>query len=128
MHEKDKQNMRIKFNMTHRLAKHERPFSDYNGLLKLQTKNNVPQFGKSYLNDKAAAQFTDDIAKIEKENPQESLSKARYFSVLNDGRADSSVTGQELIYVLFLDDEAVPKIKYFSIENQPTQTESIRAL
>ena len=75
MHEKDKQNMQIKFNMEYYLAKHDSPFSDYNGLLKHQTKNNVPEFGKSYLNDKAAAQFTDAIAKIEKENLHESLSK-----------------------------------------------------
>ena len=116
MHEKDKKNLRTKFNTAYYLAKRERPFSDYPSLLELQTKNHVPDFGSSYLNDRAAAKFTKVIASVEKDKLAESISKARYYSILNDGSTDSSVNEKELVYILFLD-EGTLTVKYLSIES-----------
>ena len=44
------------------------------------------------------------------------MTNARYFPCLSDGSTDSSVTEQEVLYVLFLDN-GVPVVKYVSIES-----------
>ena len=44
--------------------------------------------------------------------------KAKYYSILQDGSTDTSVSEQELIYVLFLY-KGQPILKFFSIENPP---------
>ena len=85
----------------HEKDKKPSPFSDYSTPLELQLKNHVPDFGSNYLHDRAAGKFTEVIASIEQDKPAESISKARYYSVLNDGGTDSSVIEQELIYILF---------------------------
>ena len=59
----------------------------------------------------------DFIGKVEKDKLGESLTKARYYSVLNDGSVDSSVQEQELVYVSILDD-GVPKVKFLSKKTQ----------
>ena len=46
----------------------------------------------------------------------ESVANARYFACLSDGSTDSSVTVQEVVYVLFLD-HGVPVVKYVNIES-----------
>ena len=43
--------------------------------------------------------------------------KARYYSILTDGSTDTSVTEQELIYVMFLNDDGQVNTKFLSIEN-----------
>ena len=98
-----------KFNTVYYFSKRERPFSDYSSLLELQSKNHLPDF-------RAAGKFTEVIASIEQDKLAENISKARYYLVLNDGCADSSVREQELIYIHFLDD-GIPKVKYLSIES-----------
>ena len=55
MADKDRKNMRVKFNSAYYLAKKERPFRDCPDLLNLQIKNSVPKFGESYANERAAA-------------------------------------------------------------------------
>lgn len=85
----DKKNLRVKFNTAYYVAKKERPFSDYPDLLKLQLKNNVPKFGESYKHERAAATFTEHIAKVDKENLGKTLAKTRYYSLLNDGSTDT---------------------------------------
>ena len=102
MAEKDRENMRTKFNSAYYLAKKERPFRDYPDLLELQKKNHGPKVGESCANAMAAAEFTDYIAKAEKEVFVEVLSKGTYYSVLSDGSTDNSTQEQELVYVLFV--------------------------
>ena len=61
MKEKDSDSMKIKFNLAYYLAKMERPFSDYNNLLKLQIKNKVISIKPKYESHNQAALFTDYI-------------------------------------------------------------------
>ena len=49
---------------------------------------------------------------------KECLMKAKYYSILQDGSTDTSVSEQELIYVLFLY-ESQPILKFLHIENPP---------
>ena len=51
-----------------------------------------------------------------REDLQELVCKAHYFSVLSDGSTDSSVSEQETIYILFIC-EGTPVLKYLSIES-----------
>ena len=116
MNEKDSASLRIKFNSAYYLAKLERPFSDYPHLLTLQGKNKVQNIGKSYATDRAAGVFTDYIAKDIQNSLIDDLSKASFYSILSDGSTDSSVTEQELVFVLYLLD-GVPSTKFLSIES-----------
>ena len=111
----DKNACRILFNSAYNLAKQERPFYDFPDLFKLQEKNKMPGIKKCYRNDRAAANFTDSIAKVTEDSFAKDLAKARYFCILSDGSKDSSVTEQELVYVLFLLC-GKPMLKFLSIE------------
>ncbi len=61
--------------------------------------------GESYTTDRAAAKFVNVIGEVTKEGLKTDLTKARYYSILNDGSTDVTKTEQELVYVLFLHDE-----------------------
>ena len=92
MCEQDRDNLHMKFNSVYYLLKQERPFSDYLQLLKLQTKNSVKPIGSSYLHERAAAMFAEVIGDVHYRSLKEKLAKARYYSVLNDGSSDISVS------------------------------------
>ena len=55
--------MKIKFNSAYYLAKMERPFSDYNNVLKLRIKNNVTGIKPKYKSRNQAALFMDYIGR-----------------------------------------------------------------
>ena len=96
---KDKNACQILFNSAYYLAKEEQTFSDFPDLLKLQEKNKTPRIKECYRNDRAAAKFTDSIAKVTKDSFAKDLAKARYFCILSDGSMDSSITEEELVCV-----------------------------
>ena len=110
MKEKDRDSRRINFYSAYYLAKIERPFSDYNNLLKLQIKNKVTGIKPKYEPLNQEALFMDYIGGGIKKSLAESIANARYLACLNDGSTDSSVTEQEVVYVLFLYN-GVPVVK-----------------
>lgn len=118
MEERSKEVLRIRFNTAYYLAKNEKPFSDYPDLLALQEKNGVEK-RSGYRTDRAAAIFADFIAKQLKASLEEILLKARYYSILTDGSTDTSVTEQELIYIMLLNEDGRAVLKFLSIENPP---------
>ena len=115
MADKEKEVLMVCFNTAYYLVKQERPFSDYKDLLNLQFKNGVKEF-QSYLNDRAAGNFMDVVGDIMKQRFVVRLSKANYYSLLTDGSTDAAVIEEELEYVLFLDVDGHPKVKFMSIE------------
>ena len=60
--------------------------------------------------------ITDYIGGEMKKSLAESVANARYFTFLSDVSTDSSVTEQEVIYVLFLD-SGVLVVSIKSVEN-----------
>ena len=110
MKEKDRDSRRINFYSAYYLAKMERPFSEYNSLLKLQIKNTITGIKPKYEPLNQAALFMDYIGGGIKKSLAESVANARYFACLSDGSTDSSVTEQEVVYVLFLYN-GVPVVK-----------------
>ena len=117
MHEKTRKVMKNCFAIAYYLAKNEKPFSDFPELLDLQELNGL-DVQKGYRTDRAAAVFVDFIAESMKLPLKECLMKAKYYSILQDGSTDTSVSEQELIYVLFLY-KVRPVLKFLSIENPP---------
>ena len=114
MEEKDLETLRICFNSAYYLVKQECPFSDYPNLITLQHKNSIKK-SQSYVTDRAAADFTDCIAEVKKEDLIKAISTSNYFSLLTDGSTDSAVVEEETLYLLFLN-EGKPDIKFFSIK------------
>ena len=88
----DKKALIIKFNTAYYLAKNERLFSDYLELLELQEKNRVKDIGKAYLTDKKCAEFTKYRAHVIRTKLDNDLKNCNYFTCLNDGSTDSSIT------------------------------------
>ena len=88
------------------VIKNEDPYTDYPKLLKLQTKNGVPQLLKSkiqasYATIDSGAIFSDFICHYNVDLLQKDLDKINYFSVFSDGSTDASVTEQELCTFCF---------------------------
>ena len=73
--------------------------------------------GKAYLTHKKCAEFTKYIAQVIRTELDNDLKNCNcnYFTCLNNGSTDSSITEQEVIYVLHLKDR-VPTVRYLSIE------------
>ena len=115
MHKKTRKVMKNHFSTAYYLAKNEKPFSDFPKLLDMQELNGL-DVRKGYRTDRAAAIFIDFIAELMKR--KESLMKAKYYSILQDGSTDTSMSEQELILVLFFY-ESRPILKFLSIENPP---------
>ena len=97
MSQRDKDQLTTKFNCVYYLLKRERPFVDYPELMKLHQKNKGPEKGTSYKTDPAAADFSQSISDTYHQELIENLSKARYFSILNDRSSDTSVSEKELV-------------------------------
>ena len=55
------------------------------------------------------------IGKVTMDSLQKDLANAHYFCILSDGSTDSSVTEEELVYLLFLKN-GKPLLKFLSIE------------
>ena len=59
---------------------------------------------KAYLTDKKCAEFTKYIAHVIRTELDNDLKNCNYFTCLNEGSTDSSITEQEVIYALYLKD------------------------
>ena len=117
----DREGLRIKMNTVYHVIKNKDSYTDYSKLLKLQTKNGVPQLLKSksqasYATDDAGAIFGDFIGRYHVDLLKKDLDKINYSFVLTDGSTDASVTEQEAMCILLLND-GVPKVWYFSVES-----------
>ena len=80
--------------------------------LELQEKNGVRDIGKVYFTDKKCAEFNKYIVNVIR-TELDDLKNCNYFTSVNDGSTDSSITEQEVIYVLYLKD-GVPTVRYLS--------------
>ena len=125
----DKKALVIKFSTAYYLAKNERLFSDYPELLELLEKSGVRDIGKAYLTGKKCAEFTKNIAHVIRTELDNDLQNCNYIMRLNDESTGSSITEQEVIYVLYLKD-GVLTVRYLSIEtlnvaNAPGKVTSI---
>ena len=96
----------IKMNTVYHVIKNKDLYTDYPKLLKLQTKNGVPQLLKSktqasYATDDAGAIFVNFIGRYNVDLLKKDLDKINYFSILTDGSTDASITEQEAMFIFF---------------------------
>ena len=96
------------------------PFSDYPNLITLKHKNGIRKFQPCVM-DRAAADYTDCIAEVKKEDLIKAISTSNYLSLLTDGSTDSAVIKEEVLYLLFLN-EGKPEITFFNIETPSYST------
>ena len=113
MNQKARMVLKNRFTAACYLAKNE--FVDYPKLLDLQELNGL-ETQKGYRIDRAAAIFVDHITEQMKVLLKECLLNAKSYSILQDGSMDTSISEQELVYVLLFNyGQAV--LKFLSIEN-----------
>ena len=113
MNQKARMVLKNRFTTACYLAKNE--FVDYPEVLDLQELNGL-ETQKGYRTDRAAAIFIDYITEQMKVPLKECLLNAKSYSILQDGSMDTSISEQELVYVLLFNyGQAV--LKFLSIEN-----------
>ncbi|XP_077991530.1 zinc finger protein 862-like [Glandiceps talaboti] len=112
--------LQILFRTAYYIAKHEKPFTDFPGLLTLQELNNVT-VGNMYRNDKQAAYFIDIIAEAIRLETVRAIEGSSFYSVLNDSSTDRSVVEEEIVYVRILEDYR-PVTKFLSLQAMPRGT------
>ena len=86
------------FRNAHALAKHSRPYTDYNWICKLDITKEL-DVGQTYTNEKACVAFIHYIANTERKITTEILENAPFFSLISDGSTDSSRQEAEILYV-----------------------------
>ncbi|XP_070536928.1 zinc finger protein 862-like [Ptychodera flava] len=107
----------VLFNTAYYIAKNEKPFSDFAGLLALQEQNRV-KVGNSYRNDKQAAYFISFMAEALREDLVKEITESKLYSVLNDSSTDRSTVEEEIVYVRILRDGR-PVTKFLSLQPMP---------
>lgn len=91
------------FKTCHALAKHNRPFSDYQWQCQLDGAKGV-NIGKTYGNCDSAKQFTKAIAQVERKSLASAINTAKFVSVMSDGSTESAVCEQEMFFVRYAED------------------------
>lgn len=90
--------MKILFRLAHALAKHGRPFSDFQWLCSLDEAKGLT-VGTAYRNDKRCKDFVKAIATNQRNITLSLVEKAQFLSMISDGSTDSSHREAEICYV-----------------------------
>lgn len=107
--------MKMLFNSAYYLARAERPFTDFPGIIQLQKKNGISDIGNTYMNDKQARQFIGYIADNLRDELIHIIRNSELFSLLSHSSTDRSVVEEEIMYVRVLQD-CKPKTMYLSLQ------------
>ena len=98
------------------LAKSERSFTDFVGLLKLQDANFGTSLAKHYANDKQAKTFMHYIAQEKIDELSKLIECNDVFGIIVDGSTDTAVIEEEIVLVRILDNQCFPITKFLSLE------------
>ena len=101
------------FNISYFIAKHERPFIDFEDLCKLHVKNGL-SLGRTYINDKGCRVFVEAIDGVMKEDESQQVNKQCFISIMADIGTDTSNKDLELVYVKFLEN-GLPVNEYVAV-------------
>ena len=86
------------FRNAHAIAKHNRPFSDFEWLAKLDAMKGV-YLGETYINDVACSKFIGAICDVEMAKISAILNESKFLTIISDGSTDVSTKENEAIYV-----------------------------
>lgn len=98
LNQKTIEQMKILFRSAHALAKHGRPFSDFQWLCSLDEAKGL-KVGTAYRNDKRCKDFVKAIATNQRNITLSLVEKAQFLSMISDGSTDSSHREAEICYV-----------------------------
>lgn len=98
MKEKDRQRMRILFRSAHAIAKHNRPFTDYNWITRLDKAKGLT-VGDTYMTEKACGRFIDNIGQVTQDSVLDAIACSNFFSMTMDGTTDVATMEQESIFI-----------------------------
>ncbi|XP_073532536.1 zinc finger protein 862-like [Phyllobates terribilis] len=101
--------MTILFNVAYYIAKNNRPFTDFEGLLEL-TEKLGSAVRQEYANDKRCKEFISHIAEIIRKNLISELKEAKYVSLMLDGSTDKAGVEQLILYVRYIKDNRVKEV------------------
>lgn len=105
--------MEFLFNTAYYIAYLKLPFSVFPQLCSLQKKNGL-SLGNTYMNDHACKEFCKHIANNLREDFIDSLSSAKFISIMADEATDVSCLEEEIVYVRFVSG-GVPKTCYVGL-------------
>ena len=107
--------LKILFITCHGLALNARPFTDIRFQSEMDKQKGL-DVGQTYLNSKAARQFTHYISETVREAIAQDVRSAPFLAIIIDGATDSARVEQELIYVHYCK-QGVIKTKFLAIES-----------
>ena len=105
--------MEYLFNTAYYIAYLKLPFSIFSQLCSLQKKNGL-NLGNTYMNDHACKEFCKHISDTLRADLIDSLSTAKFISIMADGATDVSCLEEEIVYVRFVSGGA-PKTCYVEL-------------
>ena len=105
--------MKFLFNTAYYIAYLKLPFSIFPQLCSLQKKNGL-SLGNTYMNDHACKEFCKHISNTFRAGVIDSLSTAKFISIMADGATDVSCLEEEIVYVRFVSGGA-PKTCYVEL-------------
>ena len=105
--------MEFLFNTAYYIAYLKLPFYIFPQLCSLQKKNGL-SLGNTYMNDHACKEFCKHISNTFRADVIDSLSTAKFISIMADGGTDVSCLEEEIVYVRFVSGGA-PKTCYVEL-------------
>jgi len=108
--------MKKLFNTAFYIANHEKPFSDFPGLLKLQSKNFDCKLDEHYCNDKQAKTFISYIAEDMKRDLRLKIKENDFFGLISDGATDTGINEEETVHVRLLDENFKPTTRFLAMK------------
>jgi hypothetical protein len=91
------------------IAKSNKPFADFTGLLELSEKLGV-QLQDEYNNKTKCKDFISEIARVIRSELISELENAKYVSLLLDGSTDKEGVEELILYVRFIKDNRVKEV------------------
>ena len=107
MNEKERTQLKRKFEVAYVVAKQELPLSSYDAILELEEHHGI-EIGAPYRHSNACGSFIDFIGDAMAANLRQQLHDVKFFSVLWDGSTDVSAKEKETTFVMYLDKDSCP--------------------
>ena len=132
---KQKEEMKMKFDVSYFVVKEELPLTKYEKILELERRHGVSH-GSTYSNRTAATNFISYQSDQLKSQLSKDIANAKFYSVIFDGTTDCAVIEQEAVFAIYFDPDPDnsedtdadkdPMVKvqmgFLSLENLPSST------
>ena len=126
--DKEREKLRIKFDIAYFVAQEKLSFRKYSSICELEAKHGV-NVGTTYCTETAGKSFVHFIAESKRQELALELQKAKFFFLLLDGSTDAGNVDNELELVVWFDrdganERVCTRTSYFAIMQPSTTTAS----